>query len=243
MVPRQPGFRRSVALFVRQSTSYGLSRPLVGVESKHISMKSSNHELIRILIALLLVALMAFVVWRVSLTPAGPRQRAGILGVVIHHSATPPTSAGKPVDAAVLDGYHARRGWVHVDTSGVYHIGYHYVVLQDGTVQPGRPENAMGAHSGVTYYNRHYLGICLVGDFDSSSNPRGGNGPLRPPAAQMKATADLVAELARRHGFGPEEIIAHRDVKRTLCPGDRFPMSELRAAVQKRLATTRGRGT
>ncbi|MEP0766023.1 MAG: N-acetylmuramoyl-L-alanine amidase [Fimbriimonadia bacterium] len=199
-------------------------------------MKSLNHEPLRILIALLLVALMFFLVWRASIPQIGQRQRAGVLGVVIHHSATAPTSAGKPVDAGVLDRYHARRGWVHVDESGVYHIGYHYVVLQDGTVQPGRPENATGAHSGVTHYNRHYLGICLVGDFDSSSNPRGRTGPLRPTSVQMEATVDLVVGLARRHGFGAEDIIAHRDVKSTLCPGDRFPMAELRAAVRKRLA-------
>jgi len=206
-------------------------------------MKSLNHEPLRLLIALLLVALMAFLVWRASNPPAEARQRAGILGVVIHHSATAPTSAGRPVDAAVLDRYHARRGWTHRDENGVYHIGYHYVVLQDGTVQPGRPENVMGAHAGVTHFNRRYLGICLVGDFDSSSNPRGRNGPLRPPGTQMAVTSDLVAGLARRHGFGTEDIIAHRDVKSTLCPGDRFPMDELRAAVRKRLATTPGPGT
>ena len=50
------------------------------------------------------------------------------------------------------------------------HIGYHFLILPDGTVERGRPESMWGAH---TRDHNDTLGICLVGDFDRRDNPRG----------------------------------------------------------------------
>lgn len=71
------------------------------------------------------------------------------LGVVIHCSDSP---QGRGDDASTIDRWHRERGF---DC-----IGYHYVILEDGTIQPGRPHGAMGAHA--KGYN-HYTGICLIG--------------------------------------------------------------------------------
>lgn len=145
-------------------------------------------------------------------------------GVILHHSGSRDTVDGKPVDALLIDQWHAGRGWARSDGQRVYHIGYHYVILRDGTIQQGRPETMPGAH--CTGYNNH-LGICLVGNFSSSANPDGRHGPMRPSSAQMEALTGLLQELAQRYGFSADNVRRHRDFAPTACPGDRFPMDEV----------------
>lgn len=71
--------------------------------------------------------------------------------IVIHCSASPHDRGD---DAATIHRWHLSRGW-----DG---IGYHYVILEDGTVQNGRPEYWAGAHT--RGHNKNSLGICLMGD-------------------------------------------------------------------------------
>lgn len=141
-------------------------------------------------------------------------------GIVLHHSASAGMAHGRPVDAALIDHWHEERGWGSATVSGAHHIGYHYVILPDGSVQPGRPEWMLGAH--CLGYNDH-LGICLVGDFSSSSNPDGRIKPSAPTREQLRALDDLLRSLMHRYGLGPEAIRRHRDLGQTACPGDRFP--------------------
>src|SRR5437016_681095 len=89
-------------------------------------------------------------------------------GIIIHHSAVPPFPDGRPIDAKLIDEIHRERGYNAFYWGRFYHIGYHYVILPDGTVQQGRPEHCRGAHA--QGYNS-YIGICLVGDFSSKDNP------------------------------------------------------------------------
>lgn len=56
-------------------------------------------------------------------------------------------------DAATIDRWHKERGW-----NG---IGYHFVILPDGTIEKGRPLNKQGAH--VYGHNRNSVGTCLIG--------------------------------------------------------------------------------
>jgi len=146
-------------------------------------------------------------------------------GIIIHHTATPAVVNGRRVDAAFLDEAHARRGWSVTYEGRTYHIGYHYVILPDGTVQGGRPEAVHGAH---TQRHNQYIGICLVGNFSSSDNPLGRQWPSRPTDAQLKALVTLIRDVAGRYGLGPSDLYRHRDFAETACPGDRFPMEEVR---------------
>lgn len=152
-------------------------------------------------------------------------------GVIIHHSASPGAQHGQAVDAALIDRWHQREGWGQETAEGAYHIGYHYVILPDGGVQPGRPEWMRGAHA--VGYNDH-IGICIIGNFSSSANPDCAIKPARPTPQQLDALHELLIELMATHHFGPEEIRRHRDVAQTACPGDRFPfdrvLDRLRAA-------------
>lgn len=77
--------------------------------------------------------------------------------VVIHCSATKP---GQDVNAEAIRKMHLRRGWSD--------IGYHFIVLPDGTIEKGREVFRRGAH--VRGYNTNSLGICYVGGLDKNGN-------------------------------------------------------------------------
>ena len=69
--------------------------------------------------------------------------------IVFHHSLADQSNA------ETIDKWHRAKGW------GC--IGYHYVVLRDGTIEHGRDVHLVGAHA--LGRNRTSLGICLEGDF------------------------------------------------------------------------------
>ena len=70
--------------------------------------------------------------------------------IAVHCSFSP---QGRGDDAHTIDNWHRER-W----GSG---IGYHYVILEDGTIQKGRWVDYAGAH--VKGHNRDTIGICRIG--------------------------------------------------------------------------------
>lgn len=86
-------------------------------------------------------------------------------GVMIHHTGTPDVIGGKPVDERLLERMHRLRGFSTIFAGRRYHIGYHYVILSDGSLRRGRPEHCQGAHAGSTVDNRKLIGIAVVGNF------------------------------------------------------------------------------
>ncbi|MBF0371739.1 MAG: N-acetylmuramoyl-L-alanine amidase [Magnetococcales bacterium] len=75
--------------------------------------------------------------------------------LIIHCAATP---NGKDFSADTIRSWHTDppprgRGWSD--------IGYHFVIRPDGTVEPGRSLERVGAHA--KGHNRHSIGICMVG--------------------------------------------------------------------------------
>jgi len=145
-------------------------------------------------------------------------------GIIIHHSASDGYRNGKLLDAATVDADHASKGWATEYHGRTYHIAYHYLILSDGTVEPGRPEGAPGAH---TSGHNDYIGVCLVGNFSTVANPDGRMKPDRPTRAQMEHLTALLRDLMHRYDFTVEDIHRHRDFRRTSCPGDRFPSQQL----------------
>lgn len=71
--------------------------------------------------------------------------------IVIHCSATP---KGKYFDVDDI------RRW-HVEENGWQDVGYHFIVLLDGTIQLGRPLAVVGAHT--SRFNHDSIGICYIG--------------------------------------------------------------------------------
>ncbi len=140
--------------------------------------------------------------------PLIARRRTDML--VIHHTKIP----GMTVES--IHDLHLRNGWAG--------IGYHKVVLPDGSVADGRPEYAVGAHAkGV---NSHSVGITVVGDFDVSL----------PSPAQMAALVALTADLVGKYYVDASRVVGHRDVYQdTTCPGRMFPWAEFKRALQAKL--------
>lgn len=151
-------------------------------------------------------------------------------GIIIHHSAIAPPLDGTPVDAATIDRIHKRRGYEIFYWGRFYHIGYHYVILPDGTVQQGRPELLQGSHT--EGYNS-YIGICLIGNFSSADNATGKRGLTVPTESQLKALVELTKNLQSKYGFSSGQVLRHRDVNPTSeCPGDQFPFGDFQSRLE-----------
>lgn len=87
-------------------------------------------------------------------------------------------------------------------------VGYHYLVLLDGTVQRGRAISQPGAH--CYGQNAHSIGVCYVGGL------RDGKPADTRTDAQRRALLKLLANLTtmyRCHIFG------HNDFAQKDCPG------------------------
>lgn len=113
--------------------------------------------------------------------------------ITIHCSATKPT---QHVNAKIIDGWHKDRGWQG--------IGYHYVILRDGTLERGRPLKFMGAH--VKGHNQDNIGICMVGGIDEQ-----GNAENNFTDAQFQTMKNVVTALQDSCGIANEDIKGHRD--------------------------------
>lgn len=72
--------------------------------------------------------------------------------IIVHCSDSP---QGRGDDVETIRRWHLERGFDD--------IGYHYVILESGTVQPGRDLERAGAH--CQGYNSDSVGICLIGDY------------------------------------------------------------------------------
>lgn len=108
----------------------------------------------------------------------------------------------------------------HRHQRGFACIGYHWVVRNgrsawgggryvadlDGYVEPGRPEELVGAHA--PGMNGRSVGVALVACRDTPATP-----------AQLAAAVRLVLEVMRRYGIPPERVIGHREVEG--CPPEK----------------------
>ncbi len=157
-------------------------------------------------------------------------------GIVIHHSSTP---AG---DEVTLDRDHI--------AAGLTGLGYHFVVgngqgLADGVVHVGYRWNRQlpGAHvasaspaevrSGISkaslspsdanLFNRHTIGICLIG-----------NGNRRQfTDRQLRELVELVRELQGQLGIPASSVYLHSDLSKVESPGKFFPAAEFEAQIRR----------
>jgi N-acetylmuramoyl-L-alanine amidase-like protein len=103
-------------------------------------------------------------------------------------------------------------------------IGYHFVIgngrgMGDGEIEPTFRwrQQLHGAHAGNDEYNQHGIGICVVGNFDNHA----------PSSAQLLAVKQLVAVLKSEYRIGGNQVVGHREVRATACPGKHFPLSAI----------------
>lgn len=121
--------------------------------------------------------------------------------IIIHCSATP---EGKHFTAADIRRWHKAQGWSD--------IGYHYVILLDGTVQEGRPVSQPGAH--CKGMNARSIGICYIGGLAADGKtPKDTR-----TTAQKAAMHALVERLAAQYGLTADQIHGHNEYAAKACP-------------------------
>lgn len=134
--------------------------------------------------------------------------------IVVHHSGSP---VGSP--ATIADEHRA------MNLNG---LGYHFVIgngrgAGDGAIHVGYRwlDQLPGAHAAGDngdWYNRHGIGICLVGD----GNRRGFTDQ------QLARLTQLVRALAEELDIPEERIVLHSDIAPASDPGRLFPAAAFR---------------
>ncbi|TEB06363.1 N-acetylmuramoyl-L-alanine amidase [Pelotomaculum propionicicum] len=137
--------------------------------------------------------------------------RATTDAIVLHHAESPRCTAQD------VHRWHLDNGWAG--------IGYHYFVAKDGTVYRGRPRDVVGAH--VENHNWHTIGICAEGNYHPSDRI-----PVdtQMPVVQKNSIVGLCHELLTV--YSGAQILGHRDLLATACPGEYFPLVEIQQAVR-----------
>ncbi|MBI5852544.1 MAG: N-acetylmuramoyl-L-alanine amidase [Planctomycetes bacterium] len=165
-----------------------------------------------------------------SMKPMGPVHR-----ITIHHSATACRDARTTASIAAIRSIQR----YHQDEQGWGDIGYHFLIDPAGRVWTGRAVDWQGAHAGDDERNQGNVGVCLLGNYTP-----GDQGPPQP--AQIEALAALVQQLCARHGVAAKDVVTHRELKQTDCPGPylQTAVEGLRARLARSgpLATGAGRG-
>ncbi|BDR64410.1 peptidoglycan recognition protein family protein [Clostridium tetani] len=127
--------------------------------------------------------------------------------IIYHHAEHPNCSVYD------IHNWHLHNGW-----SG---IGYNFFVKKDGSIWRGRPIDAMGAHT--MGYNDISIGICAEGKYMCETMPQ----------VQKKALIELGIYLKNKYNIDTNNIIGHRDVNSTTCPGRLFPLEEIKQSILK----------
>jgi hypothetical protein len=137
--------------------------------------------------------------------------------IVIHHSAS---DSG---NAASIGKYHKNeRGWING-------LGYHFLIgngngSRDGQIEVGNrwDEQIDGAHAGNGEYNKHGVGICLVGNFENDY----------PTSSQISSLTYLINYLQKRCNIPRNQVIMHRTFRETACPGRHFPYNKVMVSLR-----------
>ncbi|MDP9464257.1 MAG: N-acetylmuramoyl-L-alanine amidase [Actinomycetota bacterium] len=173
--------------------------------------------------------------------------------IVVHHTASP--NGVKDPAATVRFGYE-----LHVVNRGFTDIGYHFLISPDGQIFEGRRARRYGKgelHTGedgagnaiigghTKGRNAGSCGIALIGNFMKSA----------PSVAAIESLIHLASWEAQRHKIDPlgndeyvavdstalvfPNIVPHRGIRATLCPGNRMAASMpwLRKQVAERIGS------
>lgn len=145
-----------------------------------------------------------------------------IAGIILHHTASPSVALWRKYgnEKTIRSIYNG-----HVEANGWSDIGYHLIILPDGTIAEGRPIAQQGAHAAA--WNPGTIGVAMIGDFDSEF----------PSQAQIGSTATVLRELGKRFALdlskdyrpkGDEGLAFHRDCSPKTCPGTRITKAMVR---------------
>jgi len=101
---------------------------------------------------------------------------------------------------------------LHVEELGWSDIGYHYLVEKDGRTRHARPEWRIGAH--VRGYNKSSVGVAVMGNYEEDDFVYMDYFMSSPQARALYSTlTDLT------HRYPDANVVTHRELAATLCPG------------------------
>ena len=164
---------------------------------------------------------------------------AEVKKIIIHHTATSSDLDDPETAIRAIYQYHSvTRGWGD--------IGYNYLVAPDGSIYEGRAggDGVVAGHA--SGYNTGSVGIALLGNYEESEIS----------GEMMQGLTSLIYEKADLHDIDPNgagnfrgesipNILGHRDVGSTACPGDHTYdyMDAIRNLVGNALDTRRNTNT
>jgi N-acetyl-anhydromuramyl-L-alanine amidase AmpD len=148
--------------------------------------------------------------------------------IVIHHSAT---RDQKTNDWETIRRWHTGE---HPQSNLRWKdIGYHFGVEREDKkikLRKGRDLRTIGAHagSGNKMFNQFGLGVCIIGNFDTT----------KPDDELIDTAAKLCHQLCYMFDIPYNNIIGHREVykyfqmdQQKTCPGTNFDMARFRKLV------------
>jgi N-acetyl-anhydromuramyl-L-alanine amidase AmpD len=126
---------------------------------------------------------------------------------IIIHCSDSPDSRGD-IGVKEIRDWHLKRGWSD--------IGYHFVVKRDGTVEEGRGEHFVGAHT--EKWNGKSIGICWVGRKE-------------PTPIQLAKLLRKVKDLLKKYGLNESQVLGHKELNpNKTCPN--LDMEKFRALLK-----------
>ena len=127
----------------------------------------------------------------------------GIRSLVLHHTQTP--NEAPAMEQARLRS--VRR--FHMVEKGWGEVAYHYFIGASGKIYEGRDSEYAG-DSGTQYDLDGRLLVCLLGDFSKT----------KPKEEVIASLIRFVAAKLHEHGLTPGDVVTHRMVAATDCPGE-----------------------
>lgn len=139
--------------------------------------------------------------------PLQPLNLKNVDSIALHHMAHP------TADVKIVEGWHINQGWRA--------LGYNFWVGFDGTVYEGRGFK-LGA--GVENQNGHIISIGFQGDYHSKET--------KMPDAQFNAGVDIIKYVLEKVPT-IKKIGGHKDYMATSCPGQYFPLEEMKLLLRR----------
>jgi len=139
--------------------------------------------------------------------------------IILHHSATASRLDDEDVTGEKLAKIICKRAREHwkEDAKLGYKCDYHFIVGPTGKVFKGQPIEMPAWNCGNYNINLVSIAICALGNFEK----------IEMPKAQEGAIIKLVRKLKDEFNVPVENILPHREIVATECPGKNYPLDEI----------------
>ena len=90
-----------------------------------------------------------------------------------------------------------------------YYLSYHYLIDIEGNYLATREHKDVGYHAGNHKINKHSIAICFIGNYVNRE----------PNQKQLETASKITENLKAKYNIKSENIVGHRNIKPTACPG------------------------